>query len=329
MTLRLGLLGAARITPAAVIYAADAVPEVSFTAVAARDHARAEAFAQEHAIPSVAENYAALIARDDVDAVYIALPASHHLAWVDAALAAGKAVLCEKPLSGNAPALRSLLQKGYGPVLMEAMHYVYHPLWARVEEILRSGTLGTLTELAMHFSVPHIPPGDIRRRFSTAGGALLDLGIYGVHMFRRLLGDPLTVASANAQGVIDQVDERFRGLLTHAAHPGLTATVTASMNPEDPLAAWLSLRGSEGSLQVQNPVAPQLGHELTLTHKDGELRESVDPTPSYCYQLQAFADAVLRGKRPPTDGADALATAVVLDALYEKAGLPPRPALER
>jgi predicted dehydrogenase len=238
-------------------------------------------------------------------------------------------VLCEKPLSGNAPALRSLLQKGYGPVLMEAMHYVYHPLWARVEEILRSGTLGTLTELAMHFSVPHIPPGDIRRRFSTAGGALLDLGIYGVHMFRRLLGDPLTVASANAQGVIDQVDERFRGLLTHAAHPGLTATVTASMNPEDPLAAWLSLRGSEGSLQVQNPVAPQLGHELTLTHKDGELRESVDPTPSYCYQLQAFADAVLRGKRPPTDGADALATAVVLDALYEKAGLPPRPALER
>ena len=86
MTLRLGLLGAARITPAAVIYAADAVPEVSVTAVAARDRARAEAFAREHAIPSVAENYAALIARDDVDAVYIALPASHHLAWVDACL---------------------------------------------------------------------------------------------------------------------------------------------------------------------------------------------------------------------------------------------------
>lgn len=329
MTLRLGLLGAARITPAAVIYAADAVPEVSVTAVAARDKARAEVFAQEHAIPSVAENYAALIARDDVDAVYIALPASHHLEWVDAALAAGKAVLCEKPLSGNAPALRSLLQKGQGPVLMEAMHYVYHPLWARVEETLRAGTLGTLTDLAMHFSVPHIPPGDIRRRFHTAGGALLDLGIYGVHMFRRLLGDPLTVVSAEAQGVIDQVDERFRGVLTHAAYPGLTATVTASMNREDPLAAWLSLRGSEGVLQVQNPVAPQLGHELTLTSKEGELRESVDPTPSYCYQLQAFADAVLRGKRPPTDGADALATASVLDALYEKAGLPPRPALER
>ena len=70
-----------------------------------------------------------------------------------------------------------------------------------------------------------------------------------------------------------------------------------------------------------------LGYELTLTSQDGELRESVDPTPSYCYQLQAFADAVLRGKRPPTDGADALATAVVLDALYEEAGLqaPSRP----
>ena len=119
MTLRLGLLGAARITPAAVIYAADAVPEVSVTAVAARDPARAEAFAQEHTVPSVAENYAALIARDDVDAVYVALHASHHLAWVEAALAAGKAVLCEKPLSGNAPALRSLLQTGDGPVSLQ------------------------------------------------------------------------------------------------------------------------------------------------------------------------------------------------------------------
>ena len=68
-------------------------------------------------------------------------------------------------------------------------------------------------ELAMHFSVPHIPPGDIRRSFRTAGGALSDLGIYGVHMFRRLLGDPLAVESATPR-VIDQVDERFRGVLT-------------------------------------------------------------------------------------------------------------------
>ena len=330
MTLRLGLLGAARITPAALIYAAEAVPEVALQAVAARDPARAMAFAADHGIPHAANDYAALVERDDIDAVYIALPASHHLLWVERALDAGKAVLCEKPLSGNAPALRALLarraQRPRDPLLMEAMHYRYHPLWGRVQALSHTGTLGTLTALTMHFAVPHIPAGDIRRRFATAGGALLDLGIYGVHMFRSLLGDPLTVQQAVAEVREDAVDERFEGVMTHPAFPGLTATVTASMAPDTPLAAWLEIEGTEGRLRVDNPVAPQLGHELRLERAGETLRESVDPTPSYCYQLQAFADAVKTGRRPPTDGQDALATATVLDALYEAAGLAPRPA---
>ena len=330
MTLRLGLLGAARITPAAIIYAAEAVPEVAVQAVAARDPTRAAAFAAEHAIPEVAADYAALIERDDIDAVYIALPASHHLCWVERALDAGKAVLCEKPLSGNAAALRALLKQRQGrpgdPLLMEAMHYRYHPLWDRVQGVLNGGSLGALKTLAMHFAVPHIPAGDIRRSFATAGGALLDLGIYGVHMFRSLLGDPLTVLEAVADVQEDGVDERFEGVMTHPAFPGLTATVTASMAPGTPLAAWLEIEGTEGRLRGDNPVAPQLGHELRLERGEETLRESVDPTPSYCYQLKAFAEAVRTGQRPPTDGQDALATATVLDALYTAAGLTPRPA---
>ena len=199
----------------------------------------------------MAENYAALIARDDVDAVYIALPASHHPAWVDAALAAGKAVLCEKPLSGNAPALRSLLQTGDGPVLMEAMHYFYHPLWARVEEIPKAAGSAP-SRNSPCFSVPHIPPGDIRRSFRTAGGAL------------QIWGSMVCICSAacsaipcrgerGGYGRENEVDESS-WVLTHAAHLGLTATVTASMSPEDPRGVAEPAR--LGRIVMQNPVAP-------------------------------------------------------------------------
>ncbi len=92
-TIRVGILGAARIAPKAVIEPARANPEFEIVAVGARDKARAQLFADENGIPHVADGYAALIGRDDVDLVYNALPHAGHLEWSIAALRAGKPVL--------------------------------------------------------------------------------------------------------------------------------------------------------------------------------------------------------------------------------------------
>ena len=92
--LRIGLLGASRIAPGAVIAPAAKRQDVTITAVAARDPARARDYAKTHGIAGVADDYAALIARDDVDMVYNGLPPSGHLEWTLKALEAGKAVLC-------------------------------------------------------------------------------------------------------------------------------------------------------------------------------------------------------------------------------------------
>src|SRR4051794_10805334 len=102
MTLRIGVLGAARITPSALIRPAAAVDGVEVVALAARDRARANAAAAKWGIPTVHADYAAVLADPGIDAVYVPLPNGLHAQWTVQALAAGKHVLCEKPFTSNA-----------------------------------------------------------------------------------------------------------------------------------------------------------------------------------------------------------------------------------
>lgn len=130
---RIGILGAARIAPMALIDSAKENREVVVAAVAARDVRRAQAFAATHGIGCAYGDYEALIADPDVDAIYNPLPNGLHGRWTRAALAAGKHVLCEKPFTANAAEAREIaaLADDSGRVVMEAFHYRYHPLTLR------------------------------------------------------------------------------------------------------------------------------------------------------------------------------------------------------
>src|SRR3954452_18806067 len=135
---RIGCLGAARIAPAALIKPARASEEVDATAVAARDPERARAFATKHGIPVVHDSYEALLDDDSIEAVYVPLPNGLHAEWTLRALDAGKHVLCEKPFTANADEARRVADAAdaTGLVVMEAFHWRYHPLAARLLEIV-------------------------------------------------------------------------------------------------------------------------------------------------------------------------------------------------
>src|SRR5262249_47821861 len=128
--LRIGVLGAARIVPMALIKPARQVPDVEVTAIAARDRARAEKFAAEHGIGTVHDSYDALLADDRLDAIYVPLPNGLHAPWTLRALEAGRHVLCEKPFTANAEEARQVADAAArtGRTVMEAFHYRYHPL---------------------------------------------------------------------------------------------------------------------------------------------------------------------------------------------------------
>src|SRR3990172_164939 len=188
--LRVGILGAARIAPMALVRPARAVPEVEIVAVAARERPPAPAFARKHGIPRTCASYDEVIRDADLDAVYNPLPNSLHCEWTIRALEAGKHVLCEKPLPANADEAARMAETAEktGLVLMEAFHWRYHPLAARMQEIVASGELGLIEHVEASMCIPLILPGDIRYRLDLAGGALMDAGCYAVSGVRFLAG---------------------------------------------------------------------------------------------------------------------------------------------
>ena len=142
--LRIGTLGAARITPMALTRPAAKRNDAVVVAVAARDRAKADRFAAKHGIAKVHDSYDALLADPTVEAVYNPLPNGLHGKWTIAALEAGKHVLCEKPFTADADEAEAVaaVAARTGLVVMEAFHYRYHPLAHRLREILDSGAIG-------------------------------------------------------------------------------------------------------------------------------------------------------------------------------------------
>src|SRR5574337_909465 len=173
--LRIGVLGAARIAPMALVRPARQVPEATVVAVAARDPQRAQAFATKHGIPRVHPSYDALLADTEIDAIYNPLPNSLHCEWTIRALQAGKHVLCEKPLASNAAEAERMAEAAgqAGRVLVEAFHWRYHPLAARMQAIIDAGELGAVQHIEAHFCLLLPLPGDIRYRLDLAGGATM------------------------------------------------------------------------------------------------------------------------------------------------------------
>ena len=185
-TIRIGILGAARIAPQALIRPARSQANVEIVAVAARDRDRAAAFAGKHGIPRVHDSYEALLADPEIDAVYNPLPNSLHAEWTIRALQAGKHVLCEKPMAANADEAAEMAKVAdeTGLVLFEAFHYRYHPLALRAKAIIDAGEIGALRHIDAQFCTLMLRPNDIRLRYDLGGGALMDLGCYTINMIR-------------------------------------------------------------------------------------------------------------------------------------------------
>ncbi len=323
--LRFGILGAAQIAPPALVDPARRTDGVEIVAIAARAPARARAFAEKHGIPRAVASYDALVEDPDVDAIYVALPNSHHHAWTIRALRAGKHVLCEKPIAANAAEAEEMAAVAHETkrTLLEAFHWRYHPLAERLLEILRGGELGRISHWRARFTVPLLKRADdIRFHYELAGGALMDLGCYPVSVLRHLARAEFTVARASAKVGPPKVDAAIEAELRFP--DGATGELGCSMEADASFAADLEVRGERGVLRVQNYLAPQFGSRITLEDASGTREEQPTREPTYGFQLRAFADALRTGARLPTNADDAILNMRAIDAIYRAAGLPPR-----
>jgi len=319
--LKIGVLGAARIAPMALVRPARLVARVEVTAIAARDRGRAEKFAAKQGISRAYGGYEALLADETLDAVYIPLPNALHCEWATKALEVGKHVLCEKPLASNAEEARQMAAaaKKADRVLFEAFHYRYHPLATRIGEVLASGAIGRVNYIESIFCVPLPRPGDIRYRYELGGGALMDTGCYAISVARMLAGEEPEVLSAIPTLTSPDVDRRMEAELRFPSGAG--GRVLCSLMSRTLLKMQAVVRGDAGELSIFNPIAPHVAHRLTLRTAAGVRRERVAGDATYTHQLRAFADAVLDGTAFPTHPDDSIANMRVIDDVYTKAGM--------
>jgi D-xylose 1-dehydrogenase (NADP+, D-xylono-1,5-lactone-forming) len=316
---RWGLLGTARIHRR-LIPAMRASSRSTIVAVASRDLPRAEAHAREWGIPHAVSGYDALLRRADVDAVYIPLPNSLHVEWTLRAIAAGKHVLCEKPIATAAADVDRIAEAAaqVGVVVEEGLMYRHEPLTTAVADLVGGGTLGEVRTIVSGFTYAHSRADDVRLVRSLGGGAVWDVGCYPVSYACLLTGRDPVAAAGVARLTEGGVDEEFTGVLRFPAD--ITAGIYAGFRAAS--RTWLEVIGSEGSLVVPNPFKPGPTEQLIL-ERPGERRiiEVHGSALLFAGEVEHFAAAVLDGAPATVSLADSRRTVAACRALLDGAGV--------
>ncbi|MCA9578080.1 MAG: SDR family NAD(P)-dependent oxidoreductase [Sandaracinaceae bacterium] len=323
---RFGVLGAARIAPFALLKQTPSVPGVRVAAVAEEYQSYDDtlAYAKKHAIPRVHRRFEDLLRDDDVDAVYLALPTRMHAAQALATIAAGKHLLCEKPLASNADEARRVhaAAESSGLVVAEAMHSLHHPLVPHLRALLGGGELGELVRVEAGFSA-YIPQRDFRFVYELSGGVMLDMGCYPVAFLRAVLGTEPEVRSATATPVAPSVDGVMDSRLAFPNAPDVRLFV-AMRSLRRPLEVRMRFIGTRGSVDLLNFIKPEVYHHLVVRSPRGRRVVRVPGGSTYQSQLRAFTEAVRGGPPIVTTTGEAVRTLEVIDAIYREAGLPVR-----
>ena len=328
--LRLGVLGAARISEAAIVLPAQATG-ARLVAIAARDSHRGAAFAAQHGFERVLPSYLDVINDAEVEAIYNPLTNGQHGPWNLIAIAAGKSVLTEKPFASNAAEaieVRDAAQAA-GVQVIEAFHYRYHPVMKRVLALVAAGTIGDVVGTSSIMVSPITDTSDPRWSFDLAGGAMMDRGCYAVHAFRTLGGllggEPVATAARAgerdlAAGVDEWLDADFmfpNGVIGHLFTSMISEVTEYS----------LRVVGTRGEIFAPNFVLPHRDDRVIVTIDEVERVEHLGVRPSYTYQLEAFIDLLRNGVAMPTGANDAVRQMQLIDSCYQAAGLAPRPRM--
>lgn len=317
MTLRIGILGASRIAEQAIVAPAQELGH-RLVAVAARDPHRAEVFAEKYGVERALGSYADVVNDAEVDVIYNPLANALHAPWNLAAVAAGKPVLTEKPFARNRAEARRVAAAATaaGVTVMEGFHYLFHPATQRALHLVADRTLGDLLHVEARMAMPAPAADDPRWSLDLAGGALMDLGCYGLHVMRRL-GRP-AIVRAHAEQRDPDVDAWCDVQL---AYPDGATGLSANSMVADEFSFTLRIVGTKGDVLVHNFVKPQEDDRVTVRTAEGTAVERLGTRASYTYQLEAFAAHVEHGAALPVDAADAVENMAYIDHAYRTAGM--------
>lgn len=288
--LRIGILGAGGIA-GKMAQTLQGMGTVEGYAIAARDEARARAFAERYGFKKAYGGYEALLADPEVQLVYIALPHSHHYKYAKMSLEAGKHVLCEKSFTVDARQARELCALAMKKKLLitEAIWTRYMPSRRMIDELIASGVIGETTSLTCNLGYAL---KDVKRIWDVnlAGGALLDVGVYVINFARMVFGRELTSVTANAafENGVDKIDS-----ITMTFSGGKVATAQASVCAATDRRGCIF--GEKGYIEVQNINNPERIRVFDADHREIASYEPPPQITGYEYEVEACVRAIERG----------------------------------
>jgi predicted dehydrogenase len=315
-----GVLGTARIAIEHVLPAMQASPWIELRAIASRSQAAASAAARRFGLARAYGSYDELIADPEIEAIYNPLPNHLHVPLTLRAAAAGKHVLCEKPLALSAAEAQTLREAARNVHIEEAFMVRHHPQWQRVRDLVQRGRIGTLRAVQVFFSYFNDDPGNIRNQVEIGGGALYDIGCYAVLCGRYLFeAEPRRAIALIDRDPALGTDRTTSALLDFDAGRQLAFTVSTQSTPYQRVQAV----GTRGRIEVRVPFnAPHDAAMCIAVDTDGALdgstlvTESLPVANQYRLQAEAFSRRV-RGEAAPGWGLDdAIAQLRVMDALW-------------
>lgn len=314
--LRWGLLGTARINRA-LIPAIRASARSQLVGVASRTANRASSYAAEWGIDAAYGSYEAMLADPAVDVVYIPLPNHLHVEWTLRAIAAGKHVLCEKPLA-LVPAdvdRIAAAAAARGVTVAEAFMYRHHPLTARVLSLVREGALGPLRAIRGAFTFVLSRPNDVRLNPEWGGGSLWDVGCYPVSYARLLAGAEPVSVTAQAVRHETGIDMAMAGTLLFPS--GVVAAVDCGFGAH--FRTFIEVAGADAVMTLDTPFKPGAAAEIRLVRGDVQETLVVAGESLYLGEVQDIEAAVLDGRPPRVSLADSRGTVAALVAMLQAA----------
>ncbi len=317
--IRWGILGNARIARDWVLPALKLSRNGEVVALASRDVAKAAEICNRFAIPALHDDYAALLAAPEVDAVYVPLPNTLHVEWTRRAMAAGKHVLCEKPLAMNASEIDALVEarNRTGLTVGEAFMVAHHPQWEHVRRTLAEGRIGPLRMVEGVFTYHNVDGDSLKNRLELGGGGLRDIGVYPVVTTRLATGQEPISAHARIERDPAFGTDRLAVCLVsfEGFHLSFYCGTQAARRQQ------MTFHGEAGWLRLEAPFNPGAYDQARVTLRLNDGGGSEDRIFPQANQFQGmvenFADAI-RGKAPlvfPLESSRA--NQRVIDMLFE------------
>ena len=324
--IRWGILGTAGIAESSFLPALRQTGDGVAVSVGSRDGGRARSWAAQHDVARGVAGYNQVLDDAEVEAIYIPLPNGLHAEWAIAALEAGKAVLCEKPLCVTPEETRRVLATAEttSVPLWEAFVFPFHQEIERVHDALAGGQIGEVREIASRFHFVLDDPQDIRLSAELGGGSLYDVGCYPIRLARLLFdAEPvLDRAIADAVFTVSGVDTELWGALTFPGDRRLVFSC-GFVAADD---TFTRVFGTEGELRMTNPFHPGSDDTFAIVHGDDVHVHPAAPAGEYSFTPAIrHIDAVLRGRDTPRHLAvdEAMGNATAIATLLAEAARQP------